>query len=337
MANVVGVDRALPTVNTLKAEVPHAASNASDNDWDRWMDWDPISPSDRASTPPVPLSTSPHDPQRSSTDDNESRKPTLIADEGGASPPPAKKRKASMESADSATRSGSHDGKSTSIQNKSHSIVEKRYRANLNEKIADLRRSIPSLRNAASTSAETGDPSTAPKHNKSTILTKAIEYIHHLEQRITYLENINASLRSQARNIKSEVVQDGVTPRAEIFKSPSTDPEDSPSTTQDFLLTSNGAQGLIPVPDDIRRLQNTAPQEHYADRISSVDREPRAHFSITGGKLLGKLMVGSLAGLMVFMGEQKARENDRKCILGSQCLLMSFFVRAARYVLQATD
>lgn len=297
-----------------KGEISYAASNSPDNDWDHWMHWDPASPSDRASTASGQLSTNHHDAQHFSIETNESRDLTPISNEGHASPRPAKKRKASTESADSTTNPGSQDGKSTFVQNKSHSIVEKRYRTNLNDKIADLRKSIPNLRGDASDSAEAGKLSTAPKYNKSTILTKAIEYIHHLEQRNVYLENVNASLRSQACNATSEVVQGGDTVSAHSSKSSNPDPEDSTSVTQDSPITPNAPQGMIPVPDDIRNLRTTAPQQHYADRISSSDDQPGAHFSLRGGKLIGKLMVGSLAGLMImdgFVGNRKDRENDR--------------------------
>ena len=278
------------------------------------MHWDPVSPSDLVSTPSVPPSIHGHDPQRSSIDDQDSRNLTPASKEGDASPRPAKKRKASTESADSAMRPGSRDGKPISAQNKSHSIVEKRYRTNLNHKIAELRKSIPSLRGDASNSTETEGRSAAPKHNKSTILAKAIEYIHHLEQRNAYLENINASLRGHTRNAKSEVIQSGDTVRAESSQSPYAGLEDSPSTTQDSPMTSNDAQGMIPVPDDIKKLRSTAPQEHYAHRISSNDQEPGARLSVRGGKLIGKLMVGSLAGLLVmdgFIGNRGNPENDR--------------------------
>lgn len=297
-----------------KDEMPYAASNSPDNDWDHWMDWDPVFHSDLASTASMPPSADGHDPKRSSIETNQSRDFTPISKEGDASTRPAKKRKASTESADSATRPDNQDGKSTSVQNKSHSIVEKRYRTNLNAKIADLRKSIPSLRSDASNTAETERLSASPKHNKSTILTKAIEYIHHLEQRNAYLENVNASLRSQAHNANSEVVQGRETARAELSKSPYAAPENSPSTAQDPPIASDAPQGMIPVPDDFRKLRNAAPQEHYADRISSNDQQPGAHFSIRGGKLIGKLMLGSLAGLMVmdgFVANRDDRRNDR--------------------------
>ena len=303
-------------MNTDKAEAPSAASNSPDNDdWlSAWMVWDTVSPSDQASTASIPLSTHDNDPQRSSIESDEPHNINPIVKEGDSSPPSAKKRKVSQESADAATRPGSRDRKLASVQNKSHSIVEKRYRTNLNDKIADLRRSVPSLQGENPNTAEAEKLSAAPKHNKSTVLTKAIEYIHHLEQRNAYLENVNAGLRSQARNVKSELRGSAATVRAEFSKSPSAGPEESPSTSDDTPITSDAPEGMIQVPDDIRKLRNSAPQEHYADQISSEVRQPGAHFSVRGGKLIGKLTLGTLAGLMIMegsMGNRKDRENDR--------------------------
>ena len=296
-----------------KAEVQHTSSTPPTNEWDQWMDWDPIPPSDQASTASVRLSTHGHHPQTSSRETDEPQKLTH-ANEDAASPRPTKKRKASTESADSATRLGSPDGKSGSAQTKSHSIVEKRYRTNLNDKIADLRKSIPSLQGDTLNTVEAERLSAAPKHNKSTVLTKAIEYIHHLEQRNAYLESANVGLRSQGHNAKSEMVHGGDMVRAEPSKSPSAGPEDSLSVTQDSPITSNPPQGMIPVPDDIRQLRETAPQDHYADQVFSEDEQSGAYFSIRGGKLIGKLMLGSLAGLMVMdeiMRNRKDSEDDR--------------------------
>ena len=278
------------------------------------MDWDPVSPSDQASTASMRISTHNNDPQRSSVESEEPRNLTPTIKEDDAFPRPAKKRKVSTESADSATRPGSLDRKLTSIQNKSHSIVEKRYRTNLNDKIADLRRSIPSLRGENPNAAEVETLIAAPKHNKSTVLTKAIEYIHHLEQRNAYLENVNTGLRNQARNAKSEVIRSADTVRAELAKSPSAGSEDSPSTSDEAPITFDAPEGMIHVPDDIRKLRNSAPQEHYADQISSEVQQPGTHFSIKGGKFIGKLMLGSLAGFMIMdrsLGNRKDGENDR--------------------------
>ncbi|KAI0100262.1 helix-loop-helix DNA-binding domain-containing protein [Nemania sp. FL0031] len=67
-----------------------------------------------------------------------------------------------------------------------HNDIERKYRTNLKDKIAELRDAIPSLRaipedddgNSGAASSRT-----APKVSKGTVLTKATEYIHQLERR----------------------------------------------------------------------------------------------------------------------------------------------------------
>ncbi|KAK3372073.1 helix-loop-helix DNA-binding domain-containing protein [Podospora didyma] len=88
-----------------------------------------------------------------------------------------------------------------------HNMIEKRYRTNLNDKISLLRDSVPSLRLATQRLTQSGyDESEeglddeglgglapAPKLNKATILSKAVEYIAQLERRNRGLETeINA-------------------------------------------------------------------------------------------------------------------------------------------------
>ncbi|ODV59675.1 HLH-domain-containing protein, partial [Ascoidea rubescens DSM 1968] len=76
----------------------------------------------------------------------------------------------------------------------SHNMIEKRYRTNINDKIRNLRDSVPSLRcliddnfddsnldlsNDLNIKLDGLQP--AKKLNKATILSKATEYIKHLE------------------------------------------------------------------------------------------------------------------------------------------------------------
>jgi len=79
-----------------------------------------------------------------------------------------------------------------------HNAIEKKYRNNLNDKFMQLRRCVPSLSTAASSSAtmhadfvsneedeeeiDLGGLEAAHKFNKATIIVKAIEYIKHLEE-----------------------------------------------------------------------------------------------------------------------------------------------------------
>jgi hypothetical protein len=90
-----------------------------------------------------------------------------------------------------------------------HNAIEKRYRTNLNDKIACLRQGIPPLwRRSASdprpgdegeeSDAETGDKKACQqKYGKAAILTRALEYIQHLESTTQRLGDEVAGLKTR--------------------------------------------------------------------------------------------------------------------------------------------
>jgi outer membrane scaffolding protein for murein synthesis (MipA/OmpV family) len=108
-------------------------------------------------------------------------------------------------------------------------VIEKRYRNNLNDKIAALRDSVPSLRimarrleHAAQSSDDAADGADddrenedlsgltpAHKLNKATILSKATEYISHLERRNKNLSRENAALRDRVEGFEMMVMSRG--------------------------------------------------------------------------------------------------------------------------------
>lgn len=116
-----------------------------------------------------------------------------------------------------------------------HNMIEKRYRTNLNDKIAALRDSVPALRvmvhrieggaNNHPGSSEEADGEDvamamqddedlgglAPAHklNKATILSKATEYISHLERKNRNLAKENAALRSRVEGFEMLVMSRG--------------------------------------------------------------------------------------------------------------------------------
>ncbi|KAJ0300047.1 hypothetical protein COL516b_008789 [Colletotrichum fioriniae] len=129
------------------------------------------------------------------------------------------KRKSSASSASSRSASPEPPARRTKHSEPSknpHNMIEKRYRVNINEKIIALRDAVPSLRcvvqhtenpQAAAAAAESdeaidvveelGGLMPARKLNKATILSKATEYISHLEKKNSQLWKENEALEKR--------------------------------------------------------------------------------------------------------------------------------------------
>ncbi|CAN3358976.1 transcription factor Cph2p [Diutina catenulata] len=82
----------------------------------------------------------------------------------------------------------------------SHNMIEKKYRTNINSKIVALRDAVPALRIAAGskdvTVADLEGLTPASKLNKASVLTKATEYIKHLETKNQILQQQNQQLQN---------------------------------------------------------------------------------------------------------------------------------------------
>ncbi|KXH43601.1 helix-loop-helix DNA-binding domain-containing protein [Colletotrichum nymphaeae SA-01] len=131
------------------------------------------------------------------------------------------KRKSSASSASSRSASPEPPARRTKHSGEPsknpHNMIEKRYRVNINEKIIALRDAVPSLRcvvqhtenphAAAAAAAESDEPidvveelgglMPARKLNKATILSKATEYIAHLEKKNSQLWKENEALEKR--------------------------------------------------------------------------------------------------------------------------------------------
>jgi len=121
-----------------------------------------------------------------------------------------RKRKSSIDEDDDdddddEQRNGSGSGgRHPPVKKTAHNMIEKRYRTNLNDKIAALRDSVPSLRvmtrkNSRGEEVQEDLQGLTPAHklNKATVLSKATEYIAHLEKRNKLLTKENTSLKSR--------------------------------------------------------------------------------------------------------------------------------------------
>src|SRR5271156_175905 len=176
-----------------------------------------------------------------------------------------------------------------------HNVIEKRYRANLNEKIAELRDSVPSLRvsKKAVQDADRGEDddeedldglTPTNKLNKASILTKAVEYIHHLELRNKKLDDENLALKQRLHTLDKVLASGGNSSarRAAAFTSDTTvenaaTPQAGEDSTKEESKALYPPEGLIPVPENMRRLRADQPQEHYGHRYGTTQ-------NATGGR-----------------------------------------------------
>ncbi|MCJ1268839.1 hypothetical protein MMC22_008727 [Lobaria immixta] len=308
-------------------ETSASSSPFSTEEWEEWMKWDGAA---EALAPPQQLHQSDMS-ARAARSLRLSSEGTVAATRSSPESaehvqvqPISKKRK-STECTD-ASRGGEFSDSIVPQTNKrSHTVIEKRYRTNLNQKIAALRDSVPSLRSDAQDPADLGGLAPASKLNKATVLSKAMEYIQHLERRNGSLEKENANLRSLTRPLEqtAEINESTLRNTFEEAKDERQSPQSQspPLTACDSSPSATSPKGMIRVPDSIRNLRSSASQGHYAGHYAGClcnDNEPQHGASpattSTGqqrdrSKLFGKLMVGSLAGLFIMEGFSE-RESD---------------------------
>ncbi|KAI0004353.1 HLH-domain-containing protein [Xylariaceae sp. FL0662B] len=127
--------------------------------------------------------------------------PTTMSDRTSNTPEPRAKAPAARPQAPS--RNNSAEGvektkdKPKNSERAAHNDIERKYRTNLKDKIAELRDAVPSLRSIPEDGdgeSPTATSRTAPKVSKGTILTKATEYIHQLERRNRSMAQKNEEL-----------------------------------------------------------------------------------------------------------------------------------------------
>ena len=257
--------------------------------------------------------------------------------------PPNRKRKTSTDEevpsgSISPAKTTTPASKTLPSKKRSHNVIEKRYRANLNEKIAELRDAVPSLRaiyrqrNGGSGSGNEEEEAIASgnKLNKASILSKATEYIKHLEVRNKRLDEENMALKNRLRELEKSQEQGMMSfgSATNYASSPSgyTVSSDSATGTSPgvFSHTEEFApegspnplyppEGLIKVPEFFKRMRAaTGPQPHYADSLLSRQNSNDRSNDSTGRPrgVANKFMIGTLAGLMVVGGLESRKETD---------------------------
>ncbi|KAL3460802.1 hypothetical protein BJX64DRAFT_175271 [Aspergillus heterothallicus] len=234
------------------------------------------------------------------------------------------------------------DTKKVPSKKRAHNVIEKRYRANLNEKIAELRDSVPSLRasKGSGTIVDEDDAegvAPANKLNKASILSKATEYIRHLETRNKRLEDENTALKVRLRELEKATDQSltsaasvsspsnytvstesGASSSPSIFSSPEDSPSDhSPSS-------SRASVGMIKVPDSFKRMRAEPAKDNLWSQsyMQYPSSNSGSGFVPSGGgrrraNYPNKYVLGALAGLMVFegLGREKDSESAAKGLM----------------------
>ncbi|KAK1589792.1 LOW QUALITY PROTEIN: helix-loop-helix DNA-binding domain-containing protein [Colletotrichum navitas] len=248
------------------------------------------------------------------------------------------------------------DDENHPVKKTAHNMIEKRYRTNLNDKIAALRDSVPSLR-IMSKSARGEDTTEdreelhgltpAHKLNKATVLSKATEYIRHLEKRNNRLCEENSAMQARisafeklfvagAMNGAMSPLQQPPTPMQPLHPHPIGTPR------------GESAQGIIPVPEDMKRIISAqmavgqpypVPQQGYRGnpnlmRQQQIQQQQQQQQQMQqqgrwgAGPYFGKLMVGSLAGLMIIEAvhenEQSNESPDGRGLFAMPIQLLSY-------------
>jgi len=301
----------------------------------------PLSLDGQSQVPPLStpsLGHSPESAQMQATSSSDHSSP-----EGVTKPVNKKKRKSLVdEDAAKETPSKQHPVKKTA-----HNMIEKRYRTNLNDKIAALRDSVPSLRVMSRTGNSDEDDDVedlegltpAHKLNKATVLSKATEYIRHLEKRNKKLQEEVASLKARADAYDKMAMAGGpfafqAGMLSAAAQQPRFDTNPFPQSP-DPMAGHPHPQGMIPVPDAIARLRQSAVnQPHYANQgpFTTAPGQQIPGQTVMNGPqgrngMVNKLMVGSLAGLMLMEGfasrEQAGEGTEARGLFALPLQLMS--------------
>jgi hypothetical protein len=217
------------------------------------------------------------------------------------------------------------NSKGAPIKKTAHNMIEKRYRTNLNDKIAALRDSVPSLRGVSKPGGADDDDDEvdleglAPAHklNKATVLSKATEYIRHLEKRNKKLQDDLDALKKQMNSYEKMTMNSFAFPGG--VGTPDGMPRYDQSPFENVSPQSgnpNPVQGMIPIPEDIRNMrQTTVMQPAYGTpaQYPNYNTPPAGRPMVNGrgSNFVNKMMVGSLAGLMLFEGlSEREKSGD---------------------------
>lgn len=229
-----------------------------------------------------------------------------------------RKRKAETQlekpKADEEKKSDSQSGEEEPANKTSHNVIEKRYRNNLNNKIVELRNSVPSLRamgraNGGEQVEDLEGLTPAHKLNKATVMAKATEYIKHLEKRNKTMQDEMTTLKAQLAKVEAAIGKS-----RDRQASMSNSPTSSSARSRE---ASSASQGNIPnflnVPQDQNRFGQPVMQQQYNQQQGqpSYSRPPNPpaeaqnqpqYVNNGRGGVMNKMLLGTMAGIMVMEG-----------------------------------
>ncbi|KAG6010693.1 hypothetical protein E4U21_005192 [Claviceps maximensis] len=234
------------------------------------------------------------------------------------------------------------DDEDKPIKKTAHNMIEKRYRTNINDKIAALRDSVPSLR-IMSKSARGEDTTEdreelhgltpAHKLNKATVLSKATEYIRHLEKRNNRLLDENSVMQTRINAFEKLFMAGAMNGSMSPMQLPLTPIQYAQDNGQHFNNSpmqtpqpgGNPAPGgIIQVPDPMKRIISAqmavgqpypVPPQVYRGANAAVIRQQQIQQQqqaqqngwVHGNPYHGKFLMGALAG---FMFIEAIRESE---------------------------
>lgn len=156
---------------------------------------------------------------------------------------------------------------------------------------------------------------------QATVLAKATEYIRHLEKRTKRLQDENASMKSRIAAFEKLFLSGsmGMNPAPQPTNQFTFGQEQfmgGASTQMNGQITPNvSPRGMIDMQDDFRRVHQTqqinqqtyqVPQGAYP---AMNRQDQRTNSWSSNGQYFGKMMVGSLAGLMILEGFSEAHSS----------------------------
>ncbi|KAK8214841.1 Clr6 histone deacetylase associated PHD protein-2 Cph2 [Zalaria obscura] len=236
----------------------------------------------------------------------------------GTSPEPVRKkagrkRKSSSDDDEQKSdKSGSPNGDEPPVKKTSHNVIEKRYRNNLNDKIAELRDSVPSLRAMSRPDGVEVDSedleglTPAHKLNKATVMAKATEYIKHLEKRNKTAMDEMAALKHRISKLEKAMQNSSAMHRQGNAGL-------NPAAARGRQGSLN-AQALAAQQNMLQQqyMQQHAQPTYETQPNNAADAGQAQYVNPQGGNsFMSKLMVGSLAGLMVMEGFHEHEQNGQ--------------------------